>query len=107
MLGKLEEFTILGVMEAGRNATAANVFKAVSESGGASAFGAVFTTLDRLEAKKYVKASERLVQTGTGEKSRKVYEVTGLGHKVLRESLSVTSSLAAKAGFSWSFAEGC
>ena len=99
MLGKLEEITMLGVVQAGAGATAANVYKEIAAEGKVSAFGAVFTTLDRLEDKKFLRSKLRMVATGTGQKERKVYELTGLGERTLRESLAVTSNLAAKVGW--------
>ena len=106
MLGKLEEITMLGVVQAGAGATAANVYKEIAAEGKVSAFGAVFTTLDRLEDKKFLRSKIRMVATGTGQKERKVYELTGVGQRTLRESLAVTRNLAAKVGWAFSFAGG-
>ena len=106
MLGKLEEITMLGVVQAGAGATAANVYKEIAAEGKVSAFGAVFTTLDRLEDKKFLRSKMRMVATGTGQKERKVYELTGVGQRTLRESLAVTSNLAAKVGWAVAFAGG-
>ena len=99
MMGKLEEITMLGVVQAGAGATAANVYKEIASEGKVSAFGAVFTTLDRLEDKKFLRSKLRMMATGTGQKERKVYELTGLGQRTLRESLAVTHSLMAKTGW--------
>ena len=106
MLGKLEEITMLGVVQAGAGATAANVYKEIAAEGKVSAFGAVFTTLDRLEDKKFLRSKMRMVATGTGQKERKVYELTGVGQRTLRESLAVTSNLAAKVGWALANAGG-
>ena len=98
MLGKLEEAVMLGVSQSGATATAANVFQTLDDCGAKASFGAVFTTLDRLAEKKFLKASRKLIETGSGKKERTIYEITGLGARTLRESLSVTNALAAKSG---------
>lgn len=99
MLGKLEELVMLGVLESAPRASAANVYRAIVDGGGVStAFGAVFTTLDRLEGKKLVKSEIKSIDTGSGRKDRKIYLLTGLGEKTLRGSLGVTNQLVMKAG---------
>jgi PadR family transcriptional regulator, regulatory protein PadR len=99
MLGKFEEITMLAVMQVGANATAANVYKIVKEGRAGSTFGAIFTTLDRLEDKKFLKSDLRLVESAIGRKERKVYELTGLGERTLRDSLRVTNNFVAKIGW--------
>lgn len=100
MLGKLEELTMLGVVECGDEGTAAKVYQAIVENGGGeSAFGAVFTTLDRLEAKKLLSSKFIPVTTKAGKKDRKVYILTKEGEVSLRKSLTITNGLARKVGW--------
>jgi predicted transcriptional regulator len=56
LLPKLEELILLAILKHGPEATAGDVQAALSEAlGREQAFGSIFTTLDRLSAKKFLK----------------------------------------------------
>ena len=82
-LGTFEEHVMLAVLRTGDEAYGMNVRRELeSVTGRDVAIGAVYATLDRLEAKGLV-ASTR---SGTGASSRRLFAVTALGARGLAES---------------------
>ena len=86
LLGSLEEQVLLAVVRTGDDAYGMNVRRELEEVTGRDvAIGAVYATLDRLEAKGFV-ASTR--PDGSGGPSRRIFAVTGAGAR----SLALTRS---------------
>lgn len=82
-LGAFEEQVLLAVLHAGADAFGMNVRRELeARSGRAVSIGAVYATLDRLEAKSLV-ASAR---TRGGEVSRRIFRVTAAGTQALVET---------------------
>lgn len=93
MLGKFEENCLLALIRAGRKSTAADVFDVlVDRSGQMIQFGALYTTLDRMVDKKWVKVEKKAEKPGG--RQRRYFTITGLGQKTLSESLASTKTLA-------------
>jgi predicted transcriptional regulator len=96
MLPKLEEMILLAVLKHGPDVTAGDVQAALSQAAGREqGFGAVFTTLDRLTDKKYVKWKKGTPEERRGGRAPRLYTVTGTGQAVLISSLRTTHNLAA------------
>jgi DNA-binding PadR family transcriptional regulator len=86
---------LLAILKHGPDATAGDVQAALSEARGSEQpFGSVFTTLDRLEQKKFVKWKKGKPDTRRGGRAPRLYTVTGAGQATLITSLRATHALA-------------
>jgi hypothetical protein len=96
LLPKLEEMILLAVLKHGPDTTAGDVQAVLSEAAGREqSFGSVFTTLDRLTVKKFVKWHKGRPDPQRGGRAPRLYTVTGVGQSALIASLRATDSLAA------------
>jgi DNA-binding PadR family transcriptional regulator len=62
--------------------------------------GAVYTTLDRLETKGYVKSTYGGATEERGGRSKRFFEITASGRTALTNSLCVATNLMRELGFS-------
>lgn len=89
-LGTFEEQVMLAVLRTGEEAYGMNVRRELERVTGRDvAIGAVYATLDRLEAKGLVGSS----RSGTGAASRRLFAVTTLGAHGLTESRTMRERL--------------
>jgi PadR family transcriptional regulator, regulatory protein PadR len=89
-LGTFEEQVMLAVLRTGEEAYGMNVRRELeSVTGRDVAIGAVYATLDRLEAKGLVASS----RSGAGAASRRLFAVTALGARGLEESRTMRERL--------------
>ena len=89
LLGSFEELVLVGVLRTGDEAYGMAVRRELEEVGGREvAIGAVYATLDRLEAKGLV-ASARGREAG----ARKLFSVTRSGLRALAETRSARDRL--------------
>jgi PadR family transcriptional regulator, regulatory protein PadR len=89
-LGTFEEQVMLAVLRTGDEAYGMNVRRELERvTGRGVAIGAVYATLDRLEAKGLVSSS----RSGTGAASRRLFAVTALGARGLAESRTMRERL--------------
>jgi DNA-binding PadR family transcriptional regulator len=63
-------------------------------TGREQAFGGIFTTLDRLSEKKFVKWKKDLPDERRGGRAPRLYTITGTGRAVLASSWQATQHLA-------------
>jgi PadR family transcriptional regulator, regulatory protein PadR len=99
VLHKLEEQILLAVLKLGPDATAGDVRAALSEANKRKqAFGAVFTALERLTEKKFVKWKKGSSEARRGGRAPRLYSITALGRTTLISSLRATQALAAGSG---------
>lgn len=85
VLGSLEEQVMLAVLRTGEAAYGMNVRRELeSVTGREFAIGAIYATLDRLEAKKLVK-SRRIAETADAP-SRRIFGITNAGLRALDET---------------------
>ena len=92
MLGKFEENTLLSLIRSGPKSTPADVYEELAKHlNNLPSFGALFTCLNRMEKKGWVKIE--LVADGPSQKPRKHYTINGTGRIALNESLQTTQSL--------------
>jgi PadR family transcriptional regulator PadR len=83
-LGTFEEQVMLAVVRTGEEAYGMNVRRELERvTGREVTIGAVYATLDRLEAKGLVSSSR---SSGAGAASRRLFAVTALGARGLAES---------------------
>jgi PadR family transcriptional regulator PadR len=89
-LGEFEVLVLTGVIAAGDEAYGMVIQEEVEKLAGRGrnvSVGAVYTTLGRLEEKGYVKAQAGEATAERGGRAKRYFKVTGIGQKVLRESL--------------------
>jgi DNA-binding PadR family transcriptional regulator len=95
VLPKLEEMILLAILKHGPDTTAGDVQAALSEAlETEQAFGSIFTTLERLSAKKFVKWRKGLPDARRGGRAPRLYTITAAGQATLIASLRATRSLA-------------
>jgi len=86
---------LLAVLKNGPDTTAGDVQAVLSEATGREqAFGSIFTTLDRLTDKKFVKWKRGVPDDRRGGRAPRLYTVTGSGRATLIASLEATRALA-------------
>lgn len=85
-LGEFEEFTLLAIRAVGRDTYAVPLQQFIEESAGrAVSIGAVYSALTRLEEKGYVRSSMSDAIAARGGKARRMYEVTPLGIRTIKD----------------------
>jgi PadR family transcriptional regulator, regulatory protein PadR len=89
-LGTFEEQVLLAVVRTGEEAFGMNVRREIeSVTGRDVAIGAVYATLDRLEAKRYV----RSMRASPGGRERRMFALTRNGAVALAESRAMRERL--------------
>jgi PadR family transcriptional regulator, regulatory protein PadR len=63
------------------------------QTGRSISIGATHSTLDRLEDKGFLKSQTREGTSDRGERIKRIYKLTALGKRVLRESMEIRTSL--------------
>ncbi|MGD1098711.1 MAG: helix-turn-helix transcriptional regulator [Bryobacteraceae bacterium] len=97
-LGDLEQLILTGVMILGENAYGMTIHEKVEELADGKrsvSLGSVYTTLDRLEQKGYVKSWFSDPTPERGGRSKRFFEITGTGERVLKNSLRVAANMVA------------
>jgi PadR family transcriptional regulator len=89
-LGTFEEQVMLAVVHAGADAFGMSVRREIeSRTGRDVAIGAVYATLDRLEAKKLISS----VRPRTGGASRRIFRLTSAGSRALMATRTMRDGL--------------
>jgi PadR family transcriptional regulator, regulatory protein PadR len=99
-LGEFEQLILaaLLMLGAGENAYGLTVHEQVEKLVGKLrivSLGAVYTTLDRLEQKGYVRSWFGGATAERGGRSKRFFEITGTGRRVLENSLQVANNMVA------------
>ena len=93
MIGKFEEFCLLALIRSGPDALASKVYETLCDHLGKEfKFGAVYTTLDRMVEKKWIKVSEQKPEGGG--RTRRYFTISGEGRVALGNSLQSTQRLS-------------
>lgn len=86
-LGEFEQLVLLALLRLGKGAYGMAVRREIAERTGRDvAIGAVYATLDRLEAKGLVTSAEAEGAAERGGRARRFFSVTGEGLRALRQS---------------------
>lgn len=94
MLGKTEEIVLMATHKAGPKATASEIYLMIENTvGKVAAFGAIFTTIDRLSKKGFLNVERGLVREDYGGKAPREYTITGEGRCALLYSVKVTEKM--------------
>jgi DNA-binding PadR family transcriptional regulator len=89
VVGEFEQLVLLGVLQCGPDAYGVPVWRELeARTGRGVSVGAVYKTLDRLEAKGFVSSGVGQPTAERGGRSKRVYRVTAGGLCVLRTSLA-------------------
>jgi PadR family transcriptional regulator PadR len=93
-LGEFELLVLLAVLQAGDNAYGSTILAELHErSGRPVARGAVYVTLDRLEAKGYLASRTETGTLARGGRPRRYYTVRPIGLESLRNSLDALARM--------------
>ena len=93
-LGKFEQLVLLALLRLGDNAYGVSIRREIEGTGKhRTSFGAVYTTLDRMEAKGYVKSRTGEATPERGGRAKRYFKVTAAGAAVLRRSVSVAQQM--------------
>lgn len=85
-LGEFEEFTLLAIRALGDDTYAVPLQQFIEEATGrAVSLGTVYSALTRLENKGYVRSSMSGAIAARGGKARRMYDVTPLGVRTMKE----------------------
>ncbi len=86
-LGEFEQMILLAILQGGEDANAIEVRKELESSAGRTVTkGAFYTTLDRLERKKYLTWTMRVAEQGRGGMPQRHFNVAPAGIRELRKS---------------------
>lgn len=93
-LGSFEELVLLSACGLGDDAYAVSIHERIVEKGGRDAsMGAVYTSLERLEQKGYLRSRLGAVTPKQGGRRKRFYEITGSGVRALSAVSTVRKSL--------------
>ena len=88
ILGEFEQLVLLGVLQCGKEAYAVPICREIhTRTGRNVSLGAVYKTLDRLEAKHLVRSTLGGATAERGGRAKRLYAATPVGLRALRSSL--------------------
>jgi PadR family transcriptional regulator, regulatory protein PadR len=94
-LGELEHLLLLSILKCEDNAYTVPIRAMLAEQGGRRlSRGALFTSLDRLEAKGLVRSRMGEPLAERGGRPRRYFEVTAAGRKAVRSARSALATLS-------------
>jgi PadR family transcriptional regulator PadR len=92
--GAFEQMVLLSVLRLGAGAYGMAVRREIEErSGREASLGAVYATLDRLEAKGYVSSLDEAGAPERQGRARRFFRVTAPGERALRQALEAVDGL--------------
>jgi DNA-binding PadR family transcriptional regulator len=95
-LGDFEQIVMLGVLRVGEEAYGAAIRQEIaSRSGRDVSINAIYTTLDRLERKGYLRSWVGAPTARRGGRRRKCYELTAGGTSALRQAYRAYTAMTA------------
>lgn len=93
-LGEFEQMVLLAILQRGKNANALEIRRELEASANRSVTkGAFYTTLDRLEKKKYLSWTTRIAEAGRGGLPQRHFKVTPEGIAELQKSKNALTRL--------------
>jgi DNA-binding PadR family transcriptional regulator len=93
-LGEFEQIVLLAVLRLGENAYGVPIRREIERRAGRSlTVGALYRTLDRLEAKGYVSSSFGDPSPERGGRSRRYFRIRPLGLRTLRASRDALAAM--------------
>ena len=93
-LGELEQAVMMAIIRHGANAYGVPIRRELGERLGREiSFGAVYTTLERLEAKGFISSRTGDPTPERGGRAKRFYRVEAPGHRALNEARSRVASI--------------
>ena len=93
-LGTFEQIILTSLVLLGENAYGATVHEKVEElAEGSRSIGSVYTTLDRLEQKGYVKSWFGDPTPERGGRAKRFFKITAVGQRVLQQAMKVADNM--------------
>jgi DNA-binding PadR family transcriptional regulator len=102
-LGQFEQLVLTAILSLRDNAYGVSIHKKVGELASPKrvALGAVYVTLDRLEDKGFISSWLSDPTPERGGRSKRHYQLQGLGERALRESIAAAQRIVEAAQQSW------
>jgi PadR family transcriptional regulator, regulatory protein PadR len=98
-LGEFEQIVLLAVLRLGENAYGVTILEEIqTRTGRPVMIGAVYATLDRLEAKRYVSSKVGDPTPARGGRAKRFFKITAHGSAALERSREVLASMWAGLG---------
>lgn len=96
-LGEFEELVLLAILAMEGNAYGVTIRQLLEkETGRSVSYGALYTTLDRLERKGYVSSRQGGATATRGGRAKRFFKVEGLGRQVLKETQTARANVLAR-----------
>jgi PadR family transcriptional regulator len=96
-LGEFEELVLLAIIALEGNAYGVTLRQHLEkEAGRTVSYGALYTTLDRLERKGFVSSWYGGATATRGGRSKRFFQVEGLGHQVIRDARAARERILAR-----------
>jgi len=93
-LGNFEQLVLLALLRLGDRAYGVSIRREIEETGKhRTSYGAVYTTLDRLEAKGYVRSWTGDATPERGGRAKRYFRITAAGSAALRGTISVAREM--------------
>ena len=95
-LGDFEQLVLLGVLQSGPDSYGVPIWRELEvRTGRQVSLGAVYKTLDRLEAKGLLKSAFGQPSAERGGRSKRLYRVTPAGLRLLNSTLAALTRMTA------------
>jgi DNA-binding PadR family transcriptional regulator len=102
LLGPHEQLILLAIMRIGEDAYGMTIRREVEErSGRKLSIGAVYTTLERLQRKGYVRSHMGAATTERGGRAKRHFRMTARGERALKESHDLLRAMTEGLEFGW------
>ncbi|HZS05315.1 MAG TPA: helix-turn-helix transcriptional regulator [Blastocatellia bacterium] len=92
-LGEFEELVLLAIIKLNNHTYGVPIREELEAAGRAVTVGALYTTLDRLADKGYIKSRDADPTPERGNRVKRYFKVTGLGVQALRQAELARRSL--------------
>jgi DNA-binding PadR family transcriptional regulator len=93
-LGEFEQIVLLAVLRLGKNAYGVTIWEEIEQRAGRPVMiGAVYATLDRLEAKRYISSKVGDPTPERGGRAKRFFKITAQGSAALRQSRDILASM--------------
>jgi DNA-binding PadR family transcriptional regulator len=102
LLGPHEQLILLAILRIGEEAYGMTIRREVEQrSGRKLSIGAVYTTLERLQRKRYVRSHMGAATMERGGRAKRHFRITGKGERALKESHDLLRSMTEGLEFGW------
>ena len=93
-LGEFEQIVLLALLHLGKNAYGVTIWEEIEKrTGRAVMIGAVYATLDRLEAKRYISSRIGDPTPERGGRAKRFFKITAQGSEALERSRKILASM--------------